>query len=129
VSRVRENRTHGSTRRREATPDQSATAAPSPETSRRPYGAVAWVERNGLSLWLGESDSAGPRVVYASTSSVPRASARSGRTAASTISFARNLQASRREESRLPRGGSLRVPMEWTAIARKGGPFGVRGRL
>ena len=32
-------------------------------------GAVAWVERNGLSLWLGESDSAGPRVVYASTSS------------------------------------------------------------
>jgi hypothetical protein len=36
-SRVRENRTHGSMRRREATPDQSATAARPPEASRRPY--------------------------------------------------------------------------------------------
>ena len=34
---MRENRTHGSMRRREATPDQSATAARSPDASRRPY--------------------------------------------------------------------------------------------
>jgi hypothetical protein len=32
-----ENRTHGSMRRREATPDQSATAARPPDASRRPY--------------------------------------------------------------------------------------------
>ena len=37
VSRVRENRTHGSMRRREATPDQSATAARPRNASRRPY--------------------------------------------------------------------------------------------
>jgi hypothetical protein len=44
-SRVRENRTHGSMRRREATPDQSAQAAQSPEASRRPYRAPVrqWV--------------------------------------------------------------------------------------
>jgi hypothetical protein len=36
-SRVRENRTHGSMRRREATPDQSTQVAQSPEASRRPY--------------------------------------------------------------------------------------------
>ena len=36
-SRLRENRTHGSMRRREATPDQSAQAAQSPDASRRPY--------------------------------------------------------------------------------------------
>jgi hypothetical protein len=40
-SRVRENRMHGSMRRREATPDQSAPAARSEDASRRPYnGAV-----------------------------------------------------------------------------------------
>ena len=36
-SRVRENRMHGSMRRREATPDQSALAAQSEDASRRPY--------------------------------------------------------------------------------------------
>ena len=40
VSRVRENRKHGSMRRREATPDQSATAARPPDASRRPYTAA-----------------------------------------------------------------------------------------
>jgi hypothetical protein len=34
---------HGSMRRREATPDQSANAARCPEASRRPYeGAARW---------------------------------------------------------------------------------------
>ena len=40
VSRVRENRTHGSMRRREATPDQSATAARPRNASRRPYNSA-----------------------------------------------------------------------------------------
>src|SRR5450759_3008860 len=76
VSRVRENRTHGSTRRREATPDQSATAAPSPETSRRPYGAVAPWGTDRLLLWYGESDSAGPVILCASTPSHTAAASR-----------------------------------------------------
>jgi hypothetical protein len=36
---------------------------------RRHAGPVACVERNGLSLWLGDSDSAGPLALDASTSS------------------------------------------------------------
>ncbi len=36
-----DSRTHGSMRRREATPDQSATAARSPDASRRPYDSAA----------------------------------------------------------------------------------------
>jgi hypothetical protein len=47
-SRVRENRTHGSMRRREATPDQSAQAARSPEASRRPYKARVGGAGGGL---------------------------------------------------------------------------------
>src|SRR4051794_38854425 len=39
VSRVRENRSHGSMRRREATP-ASRPARAAPEASRRPYVAV-----------------------------------------------------------------------------------------
>jgi hypothetical protein len=39
-SRVRENRMHGSMRRREATADQSADAARSPDASRRPYDSA-----------------------------------------------------------------------------------------
>ena len=33
-------------------------------------GGVAWVDRDGLSLWLGDSDSARPGVVHASNSSI-----------------------------------------------------------
>jgi hypothetical protein len=40
-SREGENRPHGSTRRREATPDQSATPCGSPEASRRPYNRAS----------------------------------------------------------------------------------------
>jgi hypothetical protein len=46
VSRVRENRTHGSMRRREATPDQSAKPARSPDASRRPYNSRARTARS-----------------------------------------------------------------------------------
>lgn len=47
-----------------------AEAAPTPPLAWCFHaGAVAWVERSGLLLWLVESDSAGPLVLDASTSS------------------------------------------------------------
>jgi hypothetical protein len=52
-----------------------ATPAQAKPFVRQPHaGPVAYVDRGGLSLWLGEGDSAGPRVVYASTSSFAGAS-------------------------------------------------------
>jgi hypothetical protein len=53
-SRVRENRTHGSMRRREATPDQSAYALRSPDASRRPCGPA--MRSRLLLLLLAEAE-------------------------------------------------------------------------
>src|SRR6188472_401688 len=62
-SRVRENRTHGSMRRREAPTRQSATPRGAGRASRRPYPGAA-TERKRAPLRSGDSDSA-PRNVSA----------------------------------------------------------------
>ncbi len=60
--------------------ERERTLAPTRRRMRYCFhaGPVAWVERNGLSLWLGESDSAGPLVLDASTSSKATARALRG---------------------------------------------------